>query len=89
MVRRTVAVVGGGCAGVLVATQLLRCTDADVDLVDPGTPGGGLAYDAAEPWHLLNSRAGTMSAEPGAATALPRRSHQHPRSPGPSGPGQR
>src|SRR4051812_14615838 len=62
--RQTVAVVGGGCAGVLVATQVLRCTDDDVVLVDPAGPGGGVAYDAAQPWHLLNSRAGAMSAHP-------------------------
>jgi uncharacterized NAD(P)/FAD-binding protein YdhS len=64
MARHTVAVIGGGCAGVLVATQLLRCTDDEVVLVDPAGPGGGVAYDAAQPWHLLNSRAGAMSAHP-------------------------
>ncbi len=64
MARHTVAVIGGGCAGVLVATQLLRCTGDEVVLVDPAGPGGGVAYDAAQPWHLLNSRAGAMSAHP-------------------------
>ncbi|GAA0798887.1 pyridine nucleotide-disulfide oxidoreductase [Spirilliplanes yamanashiensis] len=48
----------------LAATQLLRCTDSDVILIDPDGPGGGVAYDAAQPWHLLNSRAGAMSAHP-------------------------
>jgi uncharacterized NAD(P)/FAD-binding protein YdhS len=64
MARRTVAVLGGGCAGTLVAIRLLRCTDDEVVLVEPGTPGGGLAYGAARPWHLLNARASAMSAHP-------------------------
>src|SRR3982750_4845625 len=64
MARPRVAVVGGGGAGVLVSGELLRCTDADVVLIEPGEPGGGLAYGAAHPWHLLNSRAGAMSADP-------------------------
>jgi uncharacterized NAD(P)/FAD-binding protein YdhS len=64
MTRRTVAVVGGGCSGVLTARELLRCTGDDVVLVEPDEPGGGLAYGAAQPWHLLNSRAGAMSADP-------------------------
>lgn len=62
--RRTVAVVGGGCSGVLVARELLRCSDDDVVVVEPGELGGGVAYGAARPWHLLNSRAGAMSADP-------------------------
>ncbi|AGZ44803.1 hypothetical protein AFR_32725 [Actinoplanes friuliensis DSM 7358] len=33
-------------------------------LVEPGVPGGGVAYGTAQPWHLLNSRAGAMSADP-------------------------
>ncbi|MEV4636707.1 FAD/NAD(P)-binding protein [Actinoplanes sp. NPDC049548] len=63
--RRTVAVVGGGCSGVLMTRELLRCSDDDVVLVEPGEPGGGVAYGTAQPWHLLNSRAGAMSADPG------------------------
>src|SRR4051812_7541359 len=65
MVRRTVAVVGGGCAGVLATRELLSSTADDVVLIEPGRPGGGLAYGSARPWHLLNSRAGAMSADPG------------------------
>ena len=61
---RVVAVVGGGCSGVLVARELLRCSGDDVVLIDPGEPGGGIAYGSAQPWHLLNSRAGAMSADP-------------------------
>jgi uncharacterized NAD(P)/FAD-binding protein YdhS len=65
MARRTVAVVGGGCAGVLATRQILRATDDRVVLIEPGEPGGGLAYGlAARPWHLLNSRAGAMGADP-------------------------
>lgn len=64
MARRTVAVVGGGCSGVLAVRELLRCTGHDVVLIEPHEPGGGLAYGAASPWHLLNSRAGAMSADP-------------------------
>ena len=64
MARRTVAVVGGGCAGVLAARELVRGGDDHVVLIEPDEPGGGLAYGAARPWHLLNSRAGAMSADP-------------------------
>jgi uncharacterized NAD(P)/FAD-binding protein YdhS len=61
---RVVAVVGGGCSGVLVTRELLRGGDDDVVLIEPGEPGGGIAYGNAQPWHLLNSRAGAMSADP-------------------------
>src|SRR3954463_7604105 len=64
MRSRTVAVVGGGCAGVLATRELLRCSDDRVVLIEPDEPGGGLAYGSARPWHLLNSRAGAMSADP-------------------------
>jgi uncharacterized NAD(P)/FAD-binding protein YdhS len=61
----SVVVVGGGAAGVLATRQILRATGDDVVLVEAGEPGGGLAYgDAARPWHLLNSRAGAMGADP-------------------------
>ncbi|MEU4241362.1 FAD/NAD(P)-binding protein [Actinoplanes sp. NPDC026619] len=63
MAGRTVAVVGGGCSGVLATRELLRGGDR-VALIEPGEPGGGLAYGTARPWHLLNSRAGAMSADP-------------------------
>lgn len=63
--RRVVAVAGGGCAGVLASVAVLRRTDADVVLIEPGEPGGGVAYGpSARPWHVLNSRAGAMSAFP-------------------------
>jgi uncharacterized NAD(P)/FAD-binding protein YdhS len=63
MTRKTVAVVGGGAAGVLATRELLRCSDDRVVLIEPDAPGGGLAYGSARPWHLLNSRAGAMSAD--------------------------
>src|SRR6185369_4204106 len=50
--------------GVLTVRELLRCSGDDVVLIEPGEPGGGLAYGFAQPWHLLNSRAGAMSADP-------------------------
>jgi uncharacterized NAD(P)/FAD-binding protein YdhS len=63
-VTRTVAVVGGGCAGVLTTRELLNGTDDTVVLIEPDEPGGGLAYGSARPWHLLNSRASAMGADP-------------------------
>lgn len=64
MAGLTVAVVGGGCSGVLATLALLRRSDVTVVLVEPGEAGGGVAYGAAREWHLLNSRAGAMSADP-------------------------
>jgi uncharacterized NAD(P)/FAD-binding protein YdhS len=63
----TTVVVGGGASGVLVARELMRCTGDRVVLVDPApAPGAGLAYGTAQPWHLLNSPAGAMGADPDA-----------------------
>src|SRR3954465_5451559 len=56
--------VGGGCAGGRAAGELLRSRTDRVVLIEPDEPGGGLAYGSARPWHLLNSRAGAMSADP-------------------------
>ncbi|GGK16978.1 hypothetical protein GCM10010124_06910 [Pilimelia terevasa] len=60
-----VAVIGGGASGVLVSRELLRRTSARVRLLaaEPA-PGPGVAYGAAAPWHLLNSPAAAMSADP-------------------------
>ncbi|WIM93553.1 FAD/NAD(P)-binding protein [Actinoplanes oblitus] len=59
---RTVAVVGGGATGALLARALIRRTEKNVVLVAPDRePGRGIAYGAAQPWHILNARAGAMS----------------------------
>lgn len=59
-----IAIVGGGCSGVLVAAHLIgQRGDADVMIFEPRAElGRGIAY--ATPWreHLLNVPAGQMSA---------------------------
>ncbi|MGY0230904.1 FAD/NAD(P)-binding protein [Longispora urticae] len=56
-------VIGGGCSGAIVAAHLLRTRDGTVQLVEPRARlGRGVAYDTEDAWHLLNSRAGSMSA---------------------------
>ncbi|GIG56975.1 hypothetical protein Lfu02_13470 [Longispora fulva] len=63
MSRRVMTVVGGGCSGAIVAAHLLRTRDGAVQLVEPRDRlGRGVAYDTDDAWHLLNSRAGKMSA---------------------------
>ncbi|MDI6102340.1 FAD/NAD(P)-binding protein [Actinoplanes sp. NEAU-A12] len=62
----TVAIVGGGCSGVLAARAITRDSAWRTVLISPESrPGRGVAYGAAEPWHLLNSRAAAMSADSG------------------------
>ncbi|GAA2689650.1 FAD/NAD(P)-binding protein [Actinoplanes palleronii] len=59
---RTIAIVGGGASGALLAHLLIRHMDRHVVLIAPDpSPGRGVAYGAAEPWHILNARAGSMS----------------------------
>jgi uncharacterized NAD(P)/FAD-binding protein YdhS len=63
----TVAVVGGGAAGVLTTAHLARRWPADsplrVVLYDAGSrPGRGVAYSTTDPRHLLNVPAANMSA---------------------------
>jgi uncharacterized NAD(P)/FAD-binding protein YdhS len=59
-----VAIVGGGFSGAMLTVQLLR-RGARVTLFERRRePGRGLAYGAADPIHLLNVRAGNMSAYP-------------------------
>ncbi|GAA0429630.1 hypothetical protein Aca07nite_38100 [Actinoplanes capillaceus] len=72
----TVVIIGGGASGVLAACALIRCPDHRIVLIEPGaTPGPGVAYGTARPWHLLNSRAAAMSADPGDPQHLLRWSH--------------
>ncbi len=64
---RTVAIVGGGASGTFVAAQLLRIarTPLAVVLIDRGGRiGRGVAYGTTSELHLLNVRAGSMSAFP-------------------------
>ena len=61
----TVAVIGGGASGTLVATNLLReaNTSINVIVVEPREHlGRGVAYATRDPQHLLNVRAKQMSA---------------------------
>lgn len=58
------AIIGGGAAGALVALQLLRAASAGtrIALIEPGTPGRGVAYGSGDPAHVLNVPASGMSA---------------------------
>ncbi|QDX25576.1 FAD-dependent oxidoreductase [Sphingomonas suaedae] len=60
-----VAIVGAGFSGTLQAINLLRHKGPRATLIErAGAPGLGLAYGAAHPSHVLNVRAGNMSAFP-------------------------
>lgn len=64
---RTIAVVGGGAAGVILTAHLLRAASASrpvrVLLVDPAeTPGRGLPYRTTDPRHTLNAVVARLSA---------------------------
>ena len=64
---RTILIIGGGCAGTLVAAQLLRQAkeDCTIRLIErSGTPGRGVAYGTNCSEHLLNVPAAKMSAWP-------------------------
>jgi uncharacterized NAD(P)/FAD-binding protein YdhS len=66
-VERCVAIIGGGCSGLLVAVQLLRQarTPLRVRLFERMTDvGRGVAYGTENPGHLLNVPAGRMGAFP-------------------------
>jgi uncharacterized NAD(P)/FAD-binding protein YdhS len=69
----TVAIVGGGASGTIVAAQLAR-RGIDSILVDgSGRAGRGVAYSTTEPSHLLNVRAEGMSAWAGEPDHFARR----------------
>ena len=62
---RTIAIIGGGFSGSILAAQLLRRgrTPCRVVLIEKnGRAGPGLAYGTTYPGHLLNVPAGKMSA---------------------------
>jgi hypothetical protein len=62
--RRTLAIVGGGFSGSLLALKLVALRpDWRVVLIDPSSrPGRGLAYGACAPSHLLNVPVARMEA---------------------------
>ena len=60
-----VAIVGAGFSGALLAVNLLRHDGPRTTMVERApSPARGAAYSAAAPEHLLNVRAGNMSALP-------------------------
>ncbi|HWK35805.1 FAD/NAD(P)-binding protein [Sphingomonas sp.] len=60
-----VLIIGGGFSGSLQAINLLRHDGPRATLIERGPSiGKGLAYGAAHPSHVLNVRAGNMSALP-------------------------
>jgi uncharacterized NAD(P)/FAD-binding protein YdhS len=60
-----VAIIGAGFSGTLQAINLLRHQGPRATLIERAPePGVGLAYGAAHPSHVLNVRAGNMSALP-------------------------
>jgi uncharacterized NAD(P)/FAD-binding protein YdhS len=62
---RSIGIIGGGFTGALLALHLLRrCDDQDrIFLIEKARRfGAGLAYSTGNPHHLLNVRAGNMSA---------------------------
>ena len=64
--RPLVAIVGSGFSGLMAALHLLQADDGpSVMLIDRRSPFGlGAAYSTPNPLHLLNVRAGNMSAWP-------------------------
>src|ERR1700689_4097582 len=62
-----VAIIGGGASGVLTAIHLLRASPGSVRIVviEPRAElGEGIAYSTTDFGHLLNVRAGCLSALP-------------------------
>jgi len=60
--RTSVAIVGGGFSGTILAAQLARRGIASALIDGSGRAGKGVAYSTTEPSHLLNVRAEGMSA---------------------------
>jgi uncharacterized NAD(P)/FAD-binding protein YdhS len=65
---RSIAIVGGGFCGTLLAARLLQRLGPDsaqVVLIEPRAElGRGVAYGSSSPLHLLNVPAGRMSVDP-------------------------
>jgi uncharacterized NAD(P)/FAD-binding protein YdhS len=66
--KTTVAIVGGGFSGTILAAQLARRGIESVLIDGSGRAGKGVAYSTTEPAHLLNVRAEGMSAWSGEPT---------------------
>jgi uncharacterized NAD(P)/FAD-binding protein YdhS len=66
--RTTVAIVGGGFSGTILAAQLARRGIDSVLIDGSGRAGKGVAYSTTEAAHLLNVRAEGMSAWSGDPT---------------------
>jgi uncharacterized NAD(P)/FAD-binding protein YdhS len=66
VIAPTIAIVGGGASGTLVAVHLLRRAQQPARLVlierRDAAIGEGVAYSTSDPHHLLNVRADNMSA---------------------------
>ncbi|WP_419815901.1 FAD/NAD(P)-binding protein [Glacieibacterium sp.] len=63
MIYKTVAIVGAGFSGSLLAINILRHAGPEATLIERRPVfGRGTAYTAPHPSHLLNVRAGNMSA---------------------------
>ena len=60
--RTTVAIIGGGASGTILAAQLARRGIRSLLIDGSGRMGRGVAYSTTEPAHLLNVRAEGMSA---------------------------
>ena len=66
-IPRTIAIIGGGLSGALVAIQLLRKASFPlrVAVIEPrANLGRGVAYSTLSAWHFLNVRAANMSILP-------------------------
>src|SRR5689334_25025588 len=60
--KSSVAIVGGGFSGTILAAQLARRGIESILIEGSGRAGKGVAYSTTEPAHLLNVRAEGMSA---------------------------
>src|SRR5205809_3937093 len=58
----SVAIIGGGFSGTILAAQLARRAIGSILIDGSGRVGKGVAYSTTEPAHLLNVRAEGMSA---------------------------